>query len=700
MRFARLFPPFVLVGVALCACGSAEESSESDAPGGRPAPNTGPIDSTPRVPTATAEELMIPSSQDPNNPFSSEVFRRGMAAWRTPHPKGACASCHSMDASDLGFFSYTDAVILRRALGVGASVEDAHAVVDLVHFQRQRLGFQKLVDPTKYSPLQPGGEMLPGDTFIDRDRAFHAQLVAMGHPYATQTISDSATAISAMKTIADMDMRAIRVGFQFPRWTDDQFRGDAHHSLNDWVAEYPSHPKVGMVGDYYALHNAYIEDPSDAKLWEVVDRAPEMTDNLNLIPLNDSGNIPSSAVALGISRYRAVLLGAHMLRYRTMNRPAVGFDEVDPSARRAEYPLRDRITRFWDVGAPMGSGGHPTPSVMTWPQFVVEKDLALINGKREFGSLVRRPFARAWFWMGFMYDPPCQFTAAGNRTEYFPAHLKEDYLYMHDAFAASTMAAHLVFAKDTRFPGAGNGFRHRFDNGNAAAIFGGSMGGFGQSLDGFDRGSKKAYPADMFGHLRNFVVNDLRAQIFVFKASLEAGHPMNEKEGRIDKLDAYTEILRKHDAKFESIRADIAATRALAVNTKERDPKPTVTEAKAFVNRFDGQSNPTALMIPANAESEPSVSRFGKVYDAKCAGCHGDDAAGHAPGGEVAGHGSSFAGYPPLTNYAKGESAFVEIVRKGSHAVGMPVPMPWYTTKQISDAELLDMYRALQVAGQ
>jgi mono/diheme cytochrome c family protein len=43
-------------------------------------------------------------------------IERGLAAYRKPGPKGACAGCHSALAIDLAFIGFSDADILRRAI--------------------------------------------------------------------------------------------------------------------------------------------------------------------------------------------------------------------------------------------------------------------------------------------------------------------------------------------------------------------------------------------------------------------------------------------------------------------------------------------------------------------------------------------------------------------------------------------------------
>jgi hypothetical protein len=213
-----------------------------------------------KVPAAVPDEdLAIPHSADGTSPLSSEVVRQGLKAWRTPHPNGACASCHTADAYDLAFFDYDDATIMRRGIGQGATVEDVHAIVAMVHYWRERDSI-KPVDPRKYRFLQPGGAVLPGQTMAHKDLNLFNELRSNGLlMYQDEKIRTLEQAQKAVQQL--LDLRTVRVGLPFNHWTADAIRGEEFRTLQKWIPEIPRQPKPEYAQQWYQLQNQYIENP-------------------------------------------------------------------------------------------------------------------------------------------------------------------------------------------------------------------------------------------------------------------------------------------------------------------------------------------------------------------------------------------------------------------------------------------------------
>lgn len=681
-------------------CGTSSEPAQEE-----PTPPSETLDQ-PRVPVVADTDLNVVVSSDPDSPFSHADFREGLEAFRRPHAKGACASCHTPDAFDLAFFDYSDGTILRRAFGVEASVEDAHAIVRLVHFQRERLGLRP-VDPTRYSPLQPGGEVLPGEDVFDTERAFVPQLSELDHPYLTGRIDSPEAAHAALEWIAGLDLRTIRVGFPFPRWTDDEIRGDGHHSINDWIPEFPSHPKEGSEIEWYALHNAYIEEPNPENLWAIYDRRVELTDNLNLYPyVSDSGGPSSIARTFGTDMYGAVLVGGHMLRTGSFSRPDSGYLAIethdsphatnDPFVKDWRDLVKSRVERFWEVAASFGSGGHPFPSWDEWPSFILDKDAGYFA---EDHGEVRRRVARSWFWMGYMFDPHLKFTAARNRAEYFPQHLDDDGFLIHSAFAQATMAATLIYGRDNRWA------RQNwvYDNGDAAGAFGAGMSGFGwlhreTHLEPRVGHSYESYPEDLAEVVRVFQVNDLRARIFAALGSLRAGYGTSQREVRLETFDEYRELLESNEdpelwPTLESVITETRAALQAAVEVGEFALNATEFDDRSHVGRTEGERGHIPLGIPESAYSSETASPITETFERLCSGCHGASGEGRGPGGELAGHRGQQTGYPSLSGYSDFEG-FSRFVRMGSNRTR--IVMPWFTTAQVNDDELRAMFEALR----
>ena len=167
----------------------------------------------------------------------------------------------------------TDAEILRRATGQRATEKDAQKIVKMIRALRTRYAIDRPLDPVRYRPLQPGGEMLPGDTYEQRDAALYDELQAMGHPLARPApVASAADAERAVAGILGLDLRTVNVGLPMARWTEDGLRGAGHLSMNDGIPDVPRAPKPGREAEWYALHDGYIANPTDENLWKYDDR--------------------------------------------------------------------------------------------------------------------------------------------------------------------------------------------------------------------------------------------------------------------------------------------------------------------------------------------------------------------------------------------------------------------------------------------
>ena len=200
------------------------------------------------IPTAARAFRELPPSTAEGR---AARIARGLVAYRKPGPKGACAGCHSAAAIDLAFIGFSDADILRRAIPQ-VGVDDARAVVDLVHALREQHRIDRPLHPRRFRFLQPGHEVLPelpqplvypgdeqpvGVHDAARDAAFARSLVddvklrLVGEPIRTL-----AEARAAETQLRQLDLRRLRVGVPFERWTEDGFHGPGSNVPTEWVA--------------------------------------------------------------------------------------------------------------------------------------------------------------------------------------------------------------------------------------------------------------------------------------------------------------------------------------------------------------------------------------------------------------------------------------------------------------------------------
>lgn len=678
---------------ALAGCGTSGDGGDETEEEER-----GPLEA--RIPNESLEELNVPTSED--GPFSDEVFRKGLVAWRTPHSEGACASCHTADAVDLARFNYTDAVILRRAMGQEATVEQAYAIVDLVHYQRERLGFEKPLDPTKVRFLQPGGEVVEGETMTERDRNMYLELRTRGlRLFQPEPITTVEEAIEARNELLALDLRTVKVGIEFNQWTSDEFRGTEHRKLTKWIPELPSHPKAENVSDWYGLHNAYILDPSDENLWAIVDAHGEMTDNLGLA-YSDTRSANMFRL-----KHRNVQLAGHMIQHDDTKSPAIhlvedpyefvleGARTIGSSAPR--HAVHARVNNLWEVGATM-RGAHKSEEQDLMPDIVTRKTNDW-EGDAQVNHL-------SWFWQGMIYDPALQFSAAGNKAEYFFAAMHdlrrrgesvEDgaLTEMHHMFMSAVMWVHEKFGYDTRY--------NHFLNGDLSTPgHVGCRGGLHQSVEMPHHADAEAVPSDYLDLERQFASNLIRMVLFnqleFWRRTGLLQHVKEDDYSRnqwLECLESSAESLKAFEpaSQFASAQAAYEEARQLVENAEEldkglygasEDPQAAAKDL-LFLTPMKYQSLP--LQYPAAAEEPLPESPISPAFGQLCAGCHGEDGLGHGPGGE-----STDAFYPTLTGLSF--ERFEATVRKGRPARS-GVHMPDFDSKRLTDEELRVIYDTL-----
>jgi hypothetical protein len=179
----------------------------------------------------------------------------------------ACANCHSPDGVDLALIGFKDDAILRRA-HKHLSAADGLAVRDFIHAQRQRFNVGKTCS-TDWRPFQPGGQVLPGKTAAEQDLAFRDQMVGRNNILFTGRVVTLADAKKAWAELQAIDLRRLPIGIPLPRWSEDPFNGDPHKTLNDYMPGLPSIPTDATA--FYAKEDAYLANPTDAGLYELLD---------------------------------------------------------------------------------------------------------------------------------------------------------------------------------------------------------------------------------------------------------------------------------------------------------------------------------------------------------------------------------------------------------------------------------------------
>jgi mono/diheme cytochrome c family protein len=381
---------------------------------------------------------------------------RGLAAYRKPGPKGACAGCHSAAAIDLAFIGFSDADILRRAIPQ-IGVDDARAVLDLVHVLREQHLIERPLHPRRFRFLQPGHEVLAGlpQPLVytgdeqpvgvhdaARDAAFARALVDdVKLRLVGQPIRSLADARAAETQLRQLDLRRLRVGVPFERWSEDGFHGPGSNVPTEWVAMLARAPAPGQEARWQALVDGYLAEPSTTNLGRMYDAIETATTGDAAAPL---------AARWSLRKYQAVQVASHMLLHRTLDIPDWydGAPAGDPVARRQLAIARNP---FWRVGDSVRQNplncNQPDPCT-TFPP-ALDTTINPGDAARERQSYEEK---MAWFWLGFTLDPALVVTEDSLATvsgDYFLA-LSQPWYQVHNAFIVAAIVTAKAGAADYR----------------------------------------------------------------------------------------------------------------------------------------------------------------------------------------------------------------------------------------------------------
>ncbi len=385
-----------------------------------------------------------------------------LALWRKVQVKGSCSGCHGADYFDLARIGSSDATIMRRALADGATAAEANALINAVKRSRTQLNIPA-TDPLTFRPFQPGGELLPGARPLDRDFEFGKSLKTL-QPFVmtprtdgAPTVNSLAAAKTALAELLALDLRTLKVGVAFPKWSSDFFNGNADGSLNDWIADLASEPATEADRvTWRALQDAYLRNPTDENFWAMFAAVDKYT--TDLMPL------ASGAQSFTRHKFKSALLGQHLMRTQLSGRTdfvrgPVAFSYVETGPMRALFENVASLKRFnylpggnlWEIGddarATLGQNSFSLPTAplrdrlvaLGMPQFVtdsVRADVPWRDAEEELRV--------SWFWLGFTLDQSLRRINGSNSTrsgEYMTASLLDAEMYFHQSFAAAKRVA-------------------------------------------------------------------------------------------------------------------------------------------------------------------------------------------------------------------------------------------------------------------
>jgi hypothetical protein len=266
----------------------------------------------------------------------------------------------------------------------------------MVHALRARYGITQPPDPAVVRPFQPGGEVLPGATTAERDRAFGEELEQMNLALMGEPINSAVAARKAWDELKAVNLRTLRVGIPMNRYTEDIFNNadakptcpdhhlcDDHGTIADWIPDVPV-LNADTAEELFPLHDAYLKDPTLENLKKVLDASPR------------------DDVMWFKNKYLSVQMANWLFREQ-----AKGMKMLD-TLPETPFPVENGtlFNSIWMVGANLRDFIHN-----------VGKELPTGGGKFSIPEATLPGLTRndaveqlertivPWFWLGFTFDP-------------------------------------------------------------------------------------------------------------------------------------------------------------------------------------------------------------------------------------------------------------------------------------------------------
>jgi hypothetical protein len=373
------------------------------------------------------------------------ALAEGVKIWRQQRidingiNKGACASCHSADGIELALWKFRDNDIFRRAHIDGVSPPDQQRLVKYFAALRQKYRVTALRDVALDHPFQPGGSWFTG-TINERDLSFATKSLSKEMPTLMGApISTVAQAKQAVVEVRATNPETVKIGIELPRISADCARGVAECSLNDWMSDLPQFPKPSQEAAWFALNDAYIANPTDAKLRELLIAIDSMTTSW----LNPGETSIGPAGNLGLLKFRSMQILQHFLRRQQLGLHTPG-ELINPMAavngtnlERANFPFVVGDLVFDKTLASLKLGRADKLPVFVRSSLGETATQPLLDSKVE---AQKRLMHTPWWWAGFMFDPGL---SSGTGSEYFISSLanpQDDGYAFHQFYAAARNA--------------------------------------------------------------------------------------------------------------------------------------------------------------------------------------------------------------------------------------------------------------------
>jgi hypothetical protein len=455
------------VASLLAACGGGSNSTHptaGDGSAGAPPATAGPgappaPPSTPG-PGATGDGIAASGLKRARAATADPEFANLIRHWRKPDANGmACAHCHAPDGIDLALLKFDDAAIRRRAQPHLDAIT-VEGVVKLINLVRKLNNITAPKDPLEFRPFQPGGQVLPGATFAERDYNYLLALRMSLPTLANGRIDTAEKAYKAKAELLAYNPRKHPIGIPFPRWAEDGFHGPQHATVNDWL---PERPQVGKTpadsAALFALHDAYISDPSPQNLWAIQNAYGKIT-QAAVFPDEVGRTLTDGAKSWSGTKQSAMMFGQHLLRMEHQG--------LDDSAARLGLPIMNSPTNeafdpFFGLG---NFGNHSVIGPTDIPSGFLAGLRPESRTPEGFGKMLSTEgLLVEWWVLGWTFTPALTHTA--NWYEYFVQSIgggrsSGQTMPTHQALIAWVMAMHRTFTPQLDRGGGAVLLKHMF----------------------------------------------------------------------------------------------------------------------------------------------------------------------------------------------------------------------------------------------
>jgi mono/diheme cytochrome c family protein len=359
----------------------------------------------------------------------SDAINEGLVAFRQVDASGnSCGSCHAPDGLDIVYHALPDDDFTRRT---EKHVANQHVgpVVEMLNAHRDRYGWSPTVKPEDWQPMQPSASAISGETALSKDASFASALAEQGLLIATTTISTTSEAEAARDELLALDLHGLQVGIDFPLYSRDKTRGEAHVNANEWV---PSLGHIAAPGKKYAfvaLEDNYLKDPTTSNFLNLLQAYtstsnPLVAANTTECGIETHGKCDSTTATTVVSgnlnsierqRQMSMLIISHEMRMHMAGTSTGLF------SGSIDYP----VNAIWNTGVLAEQSGEACTAARTgfggpWDSNAASKAACVRmpdpwnsehdrstcthSGRCDFSKDLIS-FGIPWRWMGFMQNP-------------------------------------------------------------------------------------------------------------------------------------------------------------------------------------------------------------------------------------------------------------------------------------------------------